>query len=42
MAPPKMAGVWKNPSQEKAGGMAQGVSPEFKTQYQKLINYLIY
>jgi hypothetical protein len=24
----------KNPSQERAGGVAQGVDPEFKTQYQ--------
>jgi hypothetical protein len=25
----------KNPSQEKAGGLAQGVGPEFKPQYHK-------
>jgi hypothetical protein len=25
----------KNPSQEKAGGVAQGVGPEFKPQYKK-------
>jgi hypothetical protein len=25
----------KNPSQKKAGGMAQGVDPEFKPQYCK-------
>jgi hypothetical protein len=27
----------KNPSQKRAGGMAQGVGPEFKSQYQKKI-----
>jgi hypothetical protein len=26
---------WKNPSQKRAGGMAQGVGPEFKPQYCK-------
>jgi hypothetical protein len=26
---------WKNPSQKKAGGVAQGVDPEFKPQYRK-------
>jgi hypothetical protein len=26
---------WKNPSQKRAGGVAQGVDPEFKPQYQK-------
>jgi hypothetical protein len=26
---------WKNPSQKKAGGVAQGESPEFKFQYRK-------
>jgi hypothetical protein len=25
----------KNPSQKKAGGVAQGEGPEFKSQYQK-------
>jgi hypothetical protein len=25
----------KNPSQKRAGGVAQGVGPEFKPQYQK-------
>jgi hypothetical protein len=25
----------KNPSQKRAGGVAQGVGPEFKLQYQK-------
>jgi hypothetical protein len=25
----------KNPSQKRAGGMAQGVGPEFKSQYHK-------
>jgi hypothetical protein len=28
--------IWKkNPSQERAGGVAQGVGPEFKTQYRR-------
>jgi hypothetical protein len=26
----------KNPSQKRAGGVAQGVGPEFKTQYSKI------
>jgi hypothetical protein len=26
---------WKNPSQKRAGGVAQGVGPEFKLQYRK-------
>jgi hypothetical protein len=26
---------WKNPSQKRAGGMTQGVGPEFKPQYGK-------
>jgi hypothetical protein len=26
---------WKNPSQKRAGGVAQGVGPEFKAQYCK-------
>jgi hypothetical protein len=26
---------WENPSQKRAGGMAQGVGPEFKPQYDK-------
>jgi hypothetical protein len=26
---------WKNPSQKKAGGVAQGVDPEFKPQYRR-------
>jgi hypothetical protein len=25
----------KNPSQKRAGGVAQGIGPEFKPQYQK-------
>jgi hypothetical protein len=25
----------KNPSQKKAGGVAQGIGPEFKSQYRK-------
>jgi hypothetical protein len=28
----------KNPSQKKAGGVAQGEGPEFKSQYQKKKN----
>jgi hypothetical protein len=27
--------ISKNPSQKRAGGMAEGVGPEFKPQYQK-------
>jgi hypothetical protein len=27
--------ISKNPSQKRAGGMAQGVGPEFKPQYHK-------
>jgi hypothetical protein len=27
--------ILKNPSQKRAGGMAQGVGPEFKSQYHK-------
>jgi hypothetical protein len=30
--------VQKNPSQKRAGGMAQGVDPEFKPQYCKRMN----
>jgi hypothetical protein len=26
---------WKNPSQKKSGGMAEGVVPEFKLQHHK-------
>jgi hypothetical protein len=26
---------WRDPSQKRAGGVAQGVNPEFKTQYHK-------
>jgi hypothetical protein len=29
----------KNPSQKRAGGVAQGFGPEFKPQYQKRIKY---
>jgi hypothetical protein len=28
----------KSPSQKKAGGVAQGVGPEFKSQYHKKVN----
>jgi hypothetical protein len=27
--------IWKNPSQNRAGGVAQGEGPEFKPQYCK-------
>jgi hypothetical protein len=27
--------VWKNPSQKRAGVVAQSVDPEFKSQYRK-------
>jgi hypothetical protein len=27
--------IWKNPSQKRAGGVAQGEGPEFKHQYHK-------
>jgi hypothetical protein len=32
----------KNPSQKRAGGVAQGVGPEFKPQYRKKKVYFIY
>jgi hypothetical protein len=28
---------WKNPTEKGAGGLAQGVSPEFKPQYHKKV-----
>jgi hypothetical protein len=34
--------ILKNPSQKRAGGMAQGVGPEFKPQYHKIIIIIIH
>jgi hypothetical protein len=33
---------WKNPSQKRAGGVAQGVGPEFKPSTQKKKKNLIF
>jgi hypothetical protein len=34
-------GKKKKPSQKRAGGVAQGVGPEFKPQYRKKTNKLV-